>query len=214
MSDSIRFTKNYIDKSTDSGFQFEFICDRCQNGYKSKFEASSKGTVSNILETASNLFGGIFSSASNVSETVKSSTWEHDHEKALEKAGKEISPNFVQCPKCNNWVCRERCWNKTKGLCKECAPDIGVEMARAQAQKSVEEVYAHAAMAEEDKKLGKEYWREGIIASCPKCEHSLEKNAKFCPQCGYNLKPNNACPSCKAKIKPNDKFCPECGSKV
>jgi predicted amidophosphoribosyltransferase len=80
------------------------------------------------------------------------------------------------------WVCRKGCWNKNKGLCKECAPDLGVEMAAAQASKSVEEVWAHAAMAEEDKKLGTEVWREGIQASCPNCEAPLASNAKILPR--------------------------------
>lgn len=54
------------------------------------------------------------------------------------------------------WVCRKGCWNDKKGLCKGCAPDLGVEMAAAQAQRSVEEIHAHARMAEEDKKLSEE----------------------------------------------------------
>lgn len=214
MSDIIKFTRNYEDKSTDTGFQFEFFCDRCGNGYKSKFITSATGTVSKILDSASGLLGGIFSNASDISQNVKSATWEQAHEKALEDAGKEISPKFIQCPSCNKWICRERCWNSNKGLCKECSPDLGVEMARAQSQKSVEEVYAHAAMAEEDKKLGTEYWREGIVASCPNCEKPLAKNAKFCPECGTNLKPKTKCPKCSADLKPGMKFCAECGEKL
>jgi membrane protease subunit (stomatin/prohibitin family) len=214
MSDAIRFTSNYEDKSTDTGFQFEFFCDICGNGYKSKFKSSATGSVNKFMETAGNIFGGIFSSASNATESVKTATWEQEHEKALLEASKEISPNFIQCPRCNKWVCRERCWNKDKGLCKDDAPDLGVEMATAQAQKSVEEIHAHAAMAEEDKKLATEYWREGIVATCPKCEKPLAKNSKFCPECGYNLKPKDECPQCHAKIKKDAKFCIECGNKL
>ncbi len=214
MSDDLKFTANYEDKSTDTGFQFEFFCDRCQNGYKSKFQASASGTASKVLEGASNLLGGIFSSASNASDSVKSATWERAHEKALEKAMEEISPKFIQCPKCQNWVCREKCWNEDKGLCKECAPDLGVEMAAAQAQRSVEEIHAHAAMAEEDKKLGKEYWRKGIKATGPKCEKPLAKNSKFCPNCGYSLVKKDTCPKCNAKLPDNAKFCIECGEKT
>jgi hypothetical protein len=214
MSDAIKFTSNYQDKSTDTGFQFEFFCDRCQNGYKSKFKTSATGTASTIMNTASNIFGGLFSGAANASQNIKSATWEAEHEKALAEASREISPNFIQCPRCNTWVCRERCWNKEKGLCKGDAPDLGVEMAAAQADKSVEEIHAHAAMAEEDKKLGTEYWREGIVASCPQCEKPLAKNAKFCPECGFALKVKGECPKCKAKLGDGAKFCPECGEKV
>ena len=87
-------------------------------------------------------------------------------------------------------------------------------MAFAQSQKSVEEIHAHAAMAEEDKHLGAENWRQNIMATCPKCEAPLASNAKFCPECGEKLKKEDKCPSCGAKLTPNAKFCPECGSKT
>jgi len=32
--DAIEFTRNNSDLSTDRGFQLEFQCDRCGNGYK------------------------------------------------------------------------------------------------------------------------------------------------------------------------------------
>ena len=35
------FTRNHNDLSTDAGFQFEFICDCCGNGFKSTFKQSS-----------------------------------------------------------------------------------------------------------------------------------------------------------------------------
>jgi len=66
------------------------------------------------------------------------------HDKAFEEAIEEIKPSFVQCPRCSKWVCKERCFNNDKGLCKECAPDVGVEMAAAQASRTVEEIHAHA----------------------------------------------------------------------
>lgn len=89
-----------------------------------------------------------------------------------------------------------------------------MEMAAAQASKSVEEVWAHAAMAEEDKKLATEYWRENIRASCPNCEAPLASNAKFCPECGAPLKVRENCPACGSKVTPGSKFCPECGTKL
>ena len=97
---------------------------------------------------------------------------------------------------------------------KDCAPDLGVEMSVAQSSRSVEEVWAHAAMAEEDEKLGKEYWRETIRASCPQCNAPLATNAKFCPECGVKLKGTTHCAECGAKLQPGAKFCAECGTKV
>jgi len=214
MSEKIRFTNNFEDLSTDTGFQFEFKCEKCGSGYRSSFDGSAIGKAAGLLDAASGIFGGVFDKASDVSDRVKSAKWEQQHDEAFTKAAKEIEPSFVQCPRCNNWVCRERCWNEDKGLCKGCAPDLGVEMAAAQASKSVEEVWAHAAMAEEDKKLGAENWRAGVVASCPKCEKPLEKNAKFCPECGAKIHSDNICSGCGAKMDEDAKFCPECGQKA
>ena len=44
-----------------------------------------------------------------------------------------------------------QCWNDGKGLCKNCAPDLGVEMAAAQSSRTVEEIWAHSKMAEADR---------------------------------------------------------------
>lgn len=214
MGDAIKFVSNYKDESTDNGFQFEFYCDRCESGFRTRFKSWAIGTISNAAETLGDMFGGVFGTARTGMEHVRSAAWEKAHDNAFENAINEIKPEFIQCPRCQKWVCRSGCWNNKKGLCKECAPDLGVEMAAAQASKSVEEVWAHAAMAEEDKKLATENWREGIRATCPKCEAPLESNSKFCPSCGAPLKEKNCCSGCGAKLTTNAKFCPECGKKV
>ena len=130
-----------------------------------------------------------------------------------------VTPDFyaknnrkMKCKKCG--VERNAPAFNDDGLCKECAPDLGVEMAAAQASRSVEEVWAHAKMAEEDKKLGEENWRKGIRAACPKCEKPLAKPSKFCPECGAAINSDGKCAKCGAKLEPNAKFCPECGTKI
>ena len=214
MGERIEFTRNYSDLSTSKGFQFEFYCDRCGSGFRTRFKPSVSGTLSEVLDTAGSLFGGIFGSAANVGERVRSATWEKAHDEAFLEAMRELKPDFIQCPRCSSWVCRKSCWNVKKGLCKECAPDLGVEMAAAQASRSVEEVWAHAAMSEEDKKLAAGNWRENIRASCPQCEAPMPSNAKFCPECGAQLKAKTECPNCGEKFTPGAKFCPECGQKL
>ena len=211
---TFEFTGHYNDLSTPKGFQWEFVCSRCGRTVRSKFDALGVGVVSDALETASGLFGGIFGTAANVGEKVRSAAWEKAHDKKFLEAVEEMSSHFVQCPRCQSWVCREKCLNEKRGLCKACAPDLGVEMSAAQASRSVEEIWAHAAMAEEDKKLATENWRDTIVASCPNCHQSLETNAKFCPSCGANLKPKSNCPKCNAKLSTTAKFCPECGEKI
>lgn len=214
MVEHLEFVNNYRDLSTDQGFQYEFVCDRCGSGYRTTFKPSITGKINTALDTASDLFGGFLGRAANLGDKVHSVTWERAHDESFTNAVKEIKPFFIQCPRCNAWVCREKCWNTKKGLCKDCAPDLGVEMAAAQSSRSVEEVWAHAAMAEEDKKLTTEDWREGITATCPNCEKPLATNAKFCPECGYSLKPKDKCPQCGAKLLPGAKFCAECGKKL
>ena len=214
MTKTIEYANNYTDLSTERGFQFECNCNHCGNSYRTEFKASATNAVSNVLDAASSLFGGMFSQASNIGDRIHSAAWQKSRDEEFDKAIEELKPNFIQCPKCNSLVCRKQCWNQGKGLCKSCAPDLGVEMAAAQAGKSVEEIYAHAAMAEEDKKLGTEVWREGIKASCPKCEAPLSANVKFCPNCGADVKAKSNCPKCQAILTPGAKFCPECGEKM
>jgi ribosomal protein L40E len=213
-SENIEFVQNYSDLSTDRGFQFEFQCDRCGTGFRTRFKASVTGRVTDVLGAASGLFGGLFGSAADISERVRSAGWEKAHDDAFVEAIGELKPSFVQCPRCQTWVCRKSCWNNKRGLCKNCAPDLGVEMSAAQASKSVEEVWAHAAMSEEDKKLAKGNWRKTIRAACPNCEAPLATNAKFCPECGTKLQEENVCAQCGAKLQPKAKFCAECGAKT
>ena len=211
----IEFTKNYSDLSTDKGFQFEFNCDRCGTGYRTRFQASAMGLVSGALDTASSLFGGILGQAADLGERARSATWEKAHDDAFEKAMEELRPDFVQCPRCSSWVCRKACWNNKKGLCKECAPDLGVEMAAAQASRTVEEIWSKSKMAEEDRDMLKEKsWRAGVRATCPQCNAPLQNNAKFCPECGAQINLKKHCTKCGAELAPNAKFCAECGHKT
>ena len=214
MADKIEFTRNYSDLSTSQGFQFEFMCDRCGTGFRTRFKPSSTARVTEGINVLNSLFGGVLGRASDVGERVRSAGWEKASDEAFVAAVKELKPDFIQCPRCSSWVCRKSCWNTGKGLCKQCAPDLGVEMAAAQASRSVEEVWAHAQMAEEDKHLTEADWREGIRATCPKCEAPLAKNAKFCPNCGESLKSATHCTQCGAKLAAGAKFCADCGAKV
>jgi hypothetical protein len=215
MDDRIQFSSNYRDLSTDQGFQFEFVCDRCQNGYRSRFQPSVTGAVSGVLDAASSIFGGLFSQASNIGDRVHSAAWQRARDEALVKAIQEVRADFVQCPKCMSWVCRRQCWNQKKGLCKSCAPDIGVEMAAAQANKTVADIWNNAATSNEDAKMvAPEAFNETVHASCPECRTPLATNAKFCPECGAKIQKALHCTECGTLLTPGAKFCPECGTKT
>lgn len=120
---------------------------------------SDLSTATSVLDGARSLLGGFFSQGADVAQRAESAAWEKAGDKAFKNDSEEIRAKFVQCPRCSAWMCREQCWNEKKGPCKQCALDLGVEMAAAQADKSVEEVWAHAKMAEEDKHLTESDWR-------------------------------------------------------
>ncbi len=214
MGKKIEFVQNYSDLSTNQGFQFEFYCNRCRSGYRTRFKPSLTGKVSEVLDAANSILGGIFGRAADIGDRIHSSSWEKAQDEAFEDALNELKSDFVQCPRCSSWVCRSNCWNTKRGLCKGCAPDLGVEMSAAQASRSVEEVWAHARMSDEDRKLGAKNWEETIRATCPQCEKPLASNAKFCPECGFQLVQKKFCSQCGATNTTGAKFCAECGEKM
>ena len=76
MAGDIEFTNNYTDLSTDQGFQFEFICNRCRNGYRTEFDSYELATATNLLDSAGSLLGGFFSQGAAAAEKVKTAAWE------------------------------------------------------------------------------------------------------------------------------------------
>lgn len=205
----IQFVRNHSDDSTDRGFQFEFFCDRCGTGYRTSFETSATGIATEALDVASGLLGGIFGTAASVSQRVHSAAWERAHDKAFAHAVEQARPHFRQCPRCTTWVCAERCWNEMRGLCKECAPDLAVEMSAMQAEAAIEEArqVAHAAARE---KVTAQAFDEVIKAVCPQCG-APASGGKFCAQCGAPLAADKFCTECGKKVPAGVKFCPECG---
>ena len=129
---AIRFTGNYEDLSTDRGYQFKFYCEKCHNGYMSSFKTSTMGMLGAAARAANDLFGGIFGRVADTSYEVQRAVGGSAHDGALKEAVDEIAPIFKQCTRCGNWVCEPVCWNKTAGLCENCAPDLDEEMAAAQ----------------------------------------------------------------------------------
>jgi hypothetical protein len=206
----IQFTRNHSDHSTDKGFQFEFFCDRCGNGFMSEFKASVTGLATGALRAAGDIFGGIFGQASRGSYEIERVIRGPAHDKALQNAVEEIKPHFKQCPKCSHWVCLTTCWNAKRGLCYDCAPNVETELAAAQAQATVEQI--REKVREQDLTKDIDVTSEAS-ALCPNCG-SRTQGAKFCPECGKPLRPKNECSRCGTKTEEGAKFCPECGNKL
>ena len=206
----IQFTRNHTDHSTDRGYQFEYFCDRCRNGFKSEFKASAAGMASSALRTAGSLFGGMLSRASYSSRELERMVQGPAHDKAFRDAIEEAKPNFRQCPKCSHWVCATTCWNTKRSLCCDCAPDIETELAAAQVQATVQQM--RQKVQQQDMTKGMDLTSEAI-ALCPACGAKTH-GAKFCPECGKSMKPNTDCAKCGTKLDAGAKFCPECGNKT
>jgi len=55
------------------------------------------------------------------------------------------------------------------------------------------------------------------IPKCPSCLTPLEKGAKICPVCGYDLRHSKKeitvfeCPECGGDVEENARFCSQCG---
>lgn len=206
----IQFTRNHTDHSTDKGYQFEFFCDRCGNGFMSEFKPSVTGFAASALRAAGGIFGGVFNSAGSTAYEIERAIGGPAHDKAFRECIEEAKPNFRQCPKCSKWACVTVCWNQKRGLCFDCAPDVETELAAAQAQATVEQI--QSKVREQDLTKDIDLTSEAA-ALCPSCG-ARTQGAKFCPECGKPLRPKNECSKCGTKFEAGTKFCPECGQKI
>lgn len=215
----IKFTANHEDLSTDRGYQFKFFCDKCGNGFMSRFQASITGTAGGLLRAAGSLFGGILSQAGESAYQIQQSVGGTAHDNALEKAVEEAKAHFKQCTRCGKWVCPEVCWNAKAGLCEECAPDFEEQFAanRAQAMSDAarNQLFEKAQQTDYTSKVN---MAAGATApqsalSCPSCG-AKTSGSKFCPECGQPLKVKLSCPGCGFEPEGSPRFCPECGAKM
>jgi hypothetical protein len=227
----IQFVSNYDDLSTDRGYQFKFHCDKCGNGFMSRFQPSVTGTAGSLLRAAGGLFGGWASSAGDSAYEVQRAVGGKAHDEALMKAVQEGKEHFHQCSRCGRWVCPEVCWNASAGQCEECAPDYQEELASAHAQAKAEatrqQLYEKAQQTDYVSGID---MSAGSVAQAParsapqaasqanaKCSYCGADvgKAKFCPECGKPTKPEPlVCAGCGHQPETPTKFCPECGAKM
>lgn len=226
----IQFVANYDDLSSDKGYQFKFYCDKCRNGYVSRFVPSKIGMASSILRTAGSMFGGWMSSAGHNSYDLQRMIGGPEHDSAMRDAMEEGKKYFHQCTRCAKWVCPQACWNEKANLCEDCAPNFQEEVASAQASAKIEamrqQVQAKAQQVNyaEDILLGKDVHyrapdpgeRPPSTPVCPSCKCDVSADDKFCPHCGKPTAaaPKKFCGQCGNAANPNVKFCPNCGNKM
>jgi len=214
MSNMIQFVANYDDLSTDKGFQFKFHCDKCRNGYLSRFQPNAIGIAGSLLSAASNFFGGL-GSVQNAAYQIQQAVGGTAHDKALETAVGEGKQHFKQCTHCGQWVCPEVCWNASAGLCEACAPDEQEELRAQQAQATREQIRHKTRAQDYTKEL--DFLGRTALVQCPNCHVKLGADQKFCPSCGTAnpvAQPHERhCTGCGSTLKPEQKFCADCGAK-
>jgi len=214
------FTRNYLDNSTEAGFQFTFQCDICRDGFKTSFIKSKTygkksfwrglGQAASIGSDLVGLRGGhsIQRGTTVMSERFQgmSPEWHKEHEQAFEIAQNEGKGHFQKCPRCHKYVC-ENDWNEQEGLCTQDAPRVSSEIAAARASKMVADIKQKAQNAQVY--TGEINQRQTM---CPQCGRPAG-SGKFCNNCGAPLG-LKICGNCGAKNPAGTNFCSECGSKL
>ena len=215
MSDLLQFVANYDDLSTDKGYQFKFHCDKCRNGYLSRYQTSTIGVAGSLLSAAGNIFGGFFSEAGNAAYQMQRAVGGKAHDEALAIAVQEGKQHFKQCTRCGQWVCPDVCWNHQAGLCETCAPDEQEELAAQQAKATSEQIYTKTREQDYTKSL--DFQNRAGIMQCPSCHAKLSPGQKFCASCGNAVAGTSTqgkyCAGCGASVKADQRFCNECGTK-
>lgn len=206
------FTRNYRDHSNDTGYQFEFFCDKCGNGFRSSFQASALGVGSKIAKGLGALFGGrkmwaAGIAADHMKDGLRGKAWDDAFQQAID----ELRPRFHQCTRCGHWVCPEACWNEERQLCEDCAPNLAEEAAHHQAN-----IAAHQ-LADKMRKVDHVASVDPaamMLGACPHCKTRLQAGKKFCAGCGKPVGSGAArsfCTGCGAELAAGARFCGDCG---
>ena len=205
----IEFTDNYQDLSTETGFQFKFYCERCGNGYMSEFRPYQAGRAVGMLRAVGGLLGGGVARVGNSAYEVQRVVGGPAHDNALKEAVAQVKPHFYQCSRCGTWVC-EQCWNASRGLCEQCAPDLQEELAAIQQEATIQQVRERAAETDYASKINV---ADTAVTACPHCGAKVT-GGKFCNECGKTLVAVVACAKCGAENPGASRFCSECGGKL
>ncbi len=211
MPTPVPYTDNYQDHSTEAGYQFEFFCERCGNGYKSGFQKSMLGIGGKLARGIGGMFSGRLADIGYAGGEVKDLTESQAKDKALREAVEECRPLFNQCHRCGQWVCKEICWNTEFNQCVTDAPKLEQEIGVMQSQ---------ARLGQVDAKVQEVDWTKDVnveqkqMALCPHCNAETSPSAKFCDNCGQKLTMPVTCAKCGTESERGTKFCPECGLKT
>ena len=182
MSEIVPFTDNFSDLSNLEGYQFEFHCERCGNGYRSPYVKNIKEQGKGFLRAANSLLGGKLNQISGAAETLSydRGTNSKQKDKALADAVEAVKDQFKQCRGCGNWVCV-----------------AGVLERRGRAVLHVLAVRRRGDLAGAGRRPGRadpdkvreQDWTADLDLTtrakvkCPECGAATD-GGKFCPECG------------------------------
>ena len=212
MAGIVPFTDNFVDLSNLEGYQFEFHCERCGNGYRSPYVADVKERGKGLLRAAGGLLGGGLERLSNAADQFNfdRGTNSKQKDKALAEAVEAVRGEFKQCRGCGDWVCNTVCWNSEVGQCVKCSPFVAEEISKAQAAAQIEQIQEKVKEVDFTADLDLKHRAK---VKCPSCTAVVE-GGKFCPECGEKLAKVSFCTECGSEQKDGAKFCSECGHKI
>jgi hypothetical protein len=212
MGDLVAFTDNINDLSNEHGYQFEFVCERCGNGYRSPFQVNKRERGRGLLRSAGSLFGGKVAELSQMADqhTMDRDTNSPAKDKAMREAGQAVSGEFKQCRNCGNWVCTTVCWNADIGQCLTCSPNVADALSAAQAAAQIQQIQQKVETVDWTADLDIQHRAKVVCASCG----ASVAGGKFCTECGAALAKKVFCGNCGSEVDAGKKFCPECGQKL
>jgi hypothetical protein len=125
MPDLIPFTSNVTDCSTTDGYQFEFHCQRCGNGFRSRFRHSVTGFGGRLAALGGSILGGEVGSRVEhiglMAQWNRPSTRGTTNDQRMREASEDVAGEFRQCRGCTDWVCGSFCWDQRVDCCRNCA---------------------------------------------------------------------------------------------
>ncbi|OYC97138.1 zinc ribbon domain-containing protein [Microbacterium sp. Yaish 1] len=209
MTTHVPFTDNFTDLSNTEGFQFEFRCERCGNGYRSAFRRDPRAAGQKLARGLGNLFGGALAEFTSAADRLLDrGTNSPAKDDALRAATAEIGPLFHQCRGCSDWVCGDVCWNDGVGQCARCSPIPTEELAQLQAEARRRQLQERLETTDLTAGIAVDQQARPRCASCG----AQSSGGKFCGECGASLNPVRRCPGCAYENPPTSRFCAECGT--
>lgn len=209
MTEAVPYTDNVRDLSNADGYQFEFSCERCGNGYRSAFQRDLRETGQSLARGIGNLLGGRFSQLSSAADQLLDrGTNSAAKDRALRQAVEQLADRFHQCRGCGDWVCDDVCWNDGVGQCVRCSPVLSEQLAQLQAE--ARRTQLTERLAQTDLTAGMDL-RSPSVTRCPSCG-AQSGGGRFCQECGSSLAAERTCASCSATNPAGAKFCSECGA--